>query len=93
MQWLTTDWLGPNNQAAENVYERTCGDPCLGERHTADRSATLGKTKFKAVTFMGRADGQKEPADRSAALRFGSARATGGMTISFKSDGPREKNQ
>src|SRR6202522_3859914 len=26
MQWLTTDWFGPNNQAAENVCERTCAD-------------------------------------------------------------------
>jgi hypothetical protein len=63
MQWLTTDWLGPNNQAAENVCQRTCGGLCLGERRTADPSASLGITKGRAVTFNWEPldrDGQKE---------------------------------
>ena len=63
MQWLTTDWLGPNNQAAENVCQRTCGGLCLGERRTADPSASLGMTEGRAVTFNWEPldwDGQKE---------------------------------
>jgi hypothetical protein len=46
MQWLTTDWFGPNNQAAENVCERTCADLCLGEMRTANPSAPLRVCDF-----------------------------------------------
>jgi hypothetical protein len=52
VQWLTTDWLGPNHQAAESVCERTCGDLRLGERRTADPLASLGMTKWRLVAFI-----------------------------------------
>jgi hypothetical protein len=49
MQYLTTDWLGPVNQAVNQHVRAHLQGLCLGERRTADPSASLGMTKGRAV--------------------------------------------